>query len=86
MRFVQVDEFESELESISSASKKSKKSPERKSHLEDSVGRHKQHITRLEQVMRCLDNATVNAEDVSDVKEMVEWYVVSQCLFWWCTV
>eukprot|EP00803_Ostreobium_quekettii_P010086 evm.model.scf_310.3 EVM.evm.TU.scf_310.3 scf_310:9187-17505(+) len=72
---LQVDEFESELESLYTAAKKGKKSPDRKNHLEDSVARHKQHITRLEQVMRCLDNETVNAEDVGDIKEMVEWYV-----------
>ncbi|GMH45370.1 hypothetical protein BSKO_13327 [Bryopsis sp. KO-2023] len=74
---IQIDEFEAELESLGGPMhKKSKARPHRIQCLEESVDRHKSHIMRLEQVMRCLDNDTICADEVEEqLKEMVEWYV-----------
>ena len=44
----QLDTFEAEMEGLSSA-KKGKQKPVRLTHLEESVQRHKDHITKLEQ-------------------------------------
>ena len=44
----QLDTFEAEMEGLSSA-KKGKQKPARLTHLEESVQRHKDHITKLEQ-------------------------------------
>ncbi len=44
----QLDTFEAEIESLSTA-KKGKQKPARLTHLEESVLRHKEHITKLEQ-------------------------------------
>jgi CCR4-NOT transcription complex subunit 3 len=45
----QLDTFEAEVEGLSTA-KKGKQKPARLTHLEESVLRHKEHITKLEQV------------------------------------
>ena len=45
----QLDSFEAEVESLSTA-KKGKQKPPRLTHLEESVTRHREHITKLEQV------------------------------------
>ena len=47
----QLDTFEAEMEGLSSA-KKGKQKPARLTHLEESVQRHKDHITKLEQARR----------------------------------
>ena len=46
---VQVDGFEAEMESLTSAGKKGKTKPPRLVHLEESVARHKEHVIKLEQ-------------------------------------
>ena len=45
----QLDTFEAEIESLSTA-KKGKQKPPRLTHLEESVTRHRAHVTKLEQV------------------------------------
>lgn len=72
----QVEEFEAEVEDLSGAAPKGKKAkpPPRVAHLEESMARHRQHITRLEQMLRLLDNDEITAEDVEGVKELVEDY------------
>eukprot|EP00958_Prasinococcus_capsulatus_P007928 scaffold742_cov395-Prasinococcus_capsulatus_cf.AAC.5 len=69
----QTDEFEQELESY--AGKKMKQRPPRFYHLEESVSRHKEHIRKLEQVMRLVDSEVLSSEEVQDLREMVEDYV-----------
>lgn len=44
------------MEGLASNVKKNKKLPARHGHLDESISRHKQHITRLEQMLRLLDN------------------------------
>eukprot|EP00210_Caulerpa_lentillifera_P008437 g8049.t1 len=71
---MQIDEFESELEGLNS-SRRGKKPSERQEILEECVNRHRGHIARLEQCMRCLDNDTVNYQEIDDLKDLVEYYV-----------
>ena len=52
----QTETFDAEMEGLASNVKKNKKLPARHGHLEESISRHKQHITRLEQMLRLLDN------------------------------
>lgn len=69
----QVDIFEAELEGLTV--KKGKSRPPQLTHLEESISRHKQHIVKLEQILRLLDNDGVSPEHVNDVKDLVEDYV-----------
>lgn len=71
----QVDEFDYEMDGIQSNMKKKEKTPPRLTHLEESVSRHKEHVRRLEQMLRLLDNETITPENVGDVKDMVEDYL-----------
>ncbi|CAM6088959.1 unnamed protein product [Calypogeia fissa] len=69
----QIDSFEAEMEGLSV--KKGKSRPPRLTHLEESISRHKQHIIKLEQILRLLDNDELSPDEVSDVKDFVEDYV-----------
>ena len=53
---LQTETFDAEMEGLASNVKKNKKLPVRHGHLDESISRHKQHITRLEQMLRLLDN------------------------------
>ncbi|MQM04678.1 hypothetical protein Taro_037480 [Colocasia esculenta] len=69
----QVDNFEAEIEGLSV--KKGKSKPNRLTHLETSISRHKTHIMKLELILRLLDNDELSPEQVNDVKEFLEDYV-----------
>jgi hypothetical protein len=56
MRCAQTETFDAEMEGLVTGQKKKGKPPPRQAHLEESIGRHKAHITRLEQLLRLLDN------------------------------
>ena len=72
----QIEEFEAEVEDIGSSSGKKKgKPPPRITHLEESIVRHKQHITRLEQMLRLFDNDEITTEDVEGIKDLVDDYL-----------
>lgn len=61
----QIEEFEAEAESAAGGTgggKKGKKPAPRVVHMEESISRHRQHITRLEQLLRLLDNEAVQGE------------------------
>ena len=70
----QQDTFEAEIESLS-AQKKGKTKPARLTHLEESVSRHREHVTKLETILRLLDNEAINPDDLADAKDLVEDYV-----------
>ncbi|EFN50411.1 hypothetical protein CHLNCDRAFT_144668, partial [Chlorella variabilis] len=69
-----IEEFEAEAEAAATA-KKGKKPAPRVVHMEESIARHRQHIMRLEQLLRLLDNDAVQAEDVEGVKDLVDDYL-----------
>mmetsp|Transcript_32597 Transcript_32597/g.92416 ORF Transcript_32597/g.92416 Transcript_32597/m.92416 type:complete len:687 (-) Transcript_32597:89-2149(-) len=70
----QIDEYEFEIETLTSNMKKNKPPP-RLAHFEESISRHKEHIRRLEQMLRLLDNETITPDDVANVKDMVDDYL-----------
>ena len=63
--------FDSEMESLASNNKKKNKLPPRHAHLEESIVRHKAHVTRLEQMMRLLDNEVSASEIYLDEPSIV---------------
>jgi CCR4-NOT transcription complex subunit 3 len=72
----QVEEFEAELEEAGGAARgKRGKAPPRVVHLEESIARHRAHVTRLEQLLRLLDNDEIGTEDVEGVKDLVDDYI-----------
>ena len=64
---VQVEAFDSEIESLQSNVKRKQKPPPRLAHLEESVNRHKTHIGRLEQIIRLLDNDALQPDELARV-------------------
>ncbi|XP_012938205.1 CCR4-NOT transcription complex subunit 3 isoform X2 [Aplysia californica] len=73
---LQLDQFESELESRSGSNKKKGKDPkceELKQHQE----RHKYHIEMLEQIMRRVDNDKVAVDKIKELRDDIEYYVES---------
>ncbi|BFI24139.1 CCR4-NOT transcription complex subunit 3 [Marchantia polymorpha subsp. ruderalis] len=70
---LQTDAFEAEIEGL--VVKKGKTRPPRLMHLEESIARHKQHILKLELLLRLLDNDELSPEQVNDVKDFVQDYV-----------
>lgn len=76
----QMEQFEADAEELQGQvqpTKKGKKSPEaeRIEKLETSITRHRDHVTRIEQIMRALDNDEVSVEDINDVRELVDDYL-----------
>eukprot|EP00240_Pyramimonas_obovata_P016158 CAMPEP_0118922900 /NCGR_PEP_ID=MMETSP1169-20130426/1649_1 /TAXON_ID=36882 /ORGANISM="Pyramimonas obovata, Strain CCMP722" /LENGTH=288 /DNA_ID=CAMNT_0006863829 /DNA_START=83 /DNA_END=946 /DNA_ORIENTATION=+ len=69
----QVDMFEAEMEGL--VVKKGKARPPRLTHLEESVSRHKEHVLRLEQILRLVDNDVIQPEEVADIKDFVDDYL-----------
>ncbi|XP_076449524.1 CCR4-NOT transcription complex subunit 3-like isoform X2 [Babylonia areolata] len=77
---VQVDQVESELETMESTSKKKKMDREtgpRSEELKQRRDRHKFHIKHLEMAMRAVDNDALAVEQIKGIKEDVDYYVES---------
>lgn len=55
--------------------KKKSKPPPRATLLEDFISRHKQHLLRLEQTLRLVDNLVIEPSELETVKEWVDDYV-----------
>ena len=75
----QVDACEAEIESLQLNVKKSKKmdadKAERNKNLQERVSKHKEHMSKLELILRLLENGVLTNEQVSSIKEDVEYYV-----------
>ena len=67
----QIDELEAELE----ASGRSRKKQSRLSQNEVIIGRHQEHIQKLEQVLRLLDNEQLEPDDLEDLKDFLDDYI-----------
>ncbi|CAL1548571.1 unnamed protein product [Lymnaea stagnalis] len=76
---VQLDQFESELESKGSSSKKKGKAGEdpRIDQLKQQQERHKFHIETLEKIMRQVDNDKLPVDKIKELREDIEYYVES---------
>lgn len=77
--FLQVEQAEAEIETLQGVQKK-KKSGQANSRLEDLEHlneRRKWHISRLELVLRLLDNGSLPADKVNNLKDDVTYFVES---------
>ncbi|XP_035218241.1 CCR4-NOT transcription complex subunit 3-like isoform X2 [Stegodyphus dumicola] len=77
---IQLDQFESEMESLSIALKKKKNDKEKLDRTEELKGwleKHRYHIKQLETLMRMLDNSTVDVDQIKKIKDDVEYYIES---------
>ncbi|XP_033095871.1 CCR4-NOT transcription complex subunit 3-like isoform X2 [Anneissia japonica] len=77
---IQVDRFESEMESMTSNSKKRKipsDKQDRLNELQNLIERHNGHVKKLEMIMRMLDNTDIETEKVKQIKEDLEYYLDS---------
>lgn len=82
----QVEASEAEIESLQvGGRKKNKAGTERAEELDQLNTRRKWHISRLELMLRLLDNGTINSEQALALKEDINYYVednaVSCCRF-----
>ncbi|KAF5877016.1 putative ccr4-not transcription complex protein [Botrytis fragariae] len=74
----QIETMEAERESISATMKKGKTQSakaDRIAELDNSTERHKFHQNKLELIKRCLENGTVEVEQVKDLEESIKYYV-----------
>ncbi|KAM3957120.1 LOW QUALITY PROTEIN: CCR4-associated factor Not3 [Aphomia sociella] len=78
---LQVDQFESEVESLLVGKKKrlDKEKQDRMEELKVKLEKHRFHIKKLETLLRMLDNMSVEVEQIKRIKEDVEYYIDS-CL------
>ncbi|KAM8927011.1 CCR4-NOT transcription complex subunit 3 isoform 1-T1 [Pelodytes ibericus] len=76
-----VDQFESEVESLSVQTRKKKGDKDQKQDriegLKRHIEKHRYHIRMLETILRMLDNDSINVESIRKIKDDVEYYVDS---------
>uniref|UniRef100_A0A336LF05 CCR4-NOT transcription complex subunit 3 n=1 Tax=Culicoides sonorensis TaxID=179676 RepID=A0A336LF05_CULSO len=76
---IQQDQYECEVESIMAAKKKrlDKDKQDKVDDLKSKLERHKFHITKLETLLRLVDNDQVDLDQVKKIKDDVEYYIES---------
>jgi CCR4-NOT transcription complex subunit 3 len=76
---IQTDQYESEIESLIAGKKKKldKEKQEKMDDLKSKLERHKFHITKLETLLRMLDNDSVNIGQIKKIRDDVEYYIDS---------
>uniref|UniRef100_A0A3Q2R2W1 CCR4-NOT transcription complex subunit 3 n=1 Tax=Fundulus heteroclitus TaxID=8078 RepID=A0A3Q2R2W1_FUNHE len=77
---MQVDQFESEVESLSVQTRKKKGDKEKQDRIEELkrlIERHRYHIRMLETILRMLDNDSVPVDAIQKIKDDVEYYIDS---------
>lgn len=76
---IQIDQYESEIESLLAGKKKrlDKDKQDKMDDLKGKLDRHKFHITKLETLLRMLDNDSVDVEQIKKIKDDVEYYIES---------
>ncbi|KJE93086.1 CCR4-NOT transcription complex subunit 3 [Capsaspora owczarzaki ATCC 30864] len=73
---MQVDAFEAELETLASTSTKKKGTSERTAKMEGLVVRHKFHINKLEQILRLMENDSLDVETIKNaINEDIDFYI-----------
>lgn len=76
----QMEAMEAELDQILSTMKKKKPDLSKQAQIEalqESLGRHKWHISKLESILRHLENDNLDVEQINDIREDIEYYVES---------
>ncbi|XP_052000757.1 CCR4-NOT transcription complex subunit 3a [Xyrauchen texanus] len=77
---MQVDQFESEVESLSVQTRKKKGDKEKQDRIEELkrlIERHRYHIRMLETILRMLDNDSIQVDAIHKIKDDVEYYIDS---------
>ncbi|XP_026567587.1 CCR4-NOT transcription complex subunit 3 isoform X2 [Pseudonaja textilis] len=77
---MQVDQFESEVESLSVQTRKKKGDKDKQDRIEGlkrHIEKHRYHIRMLETILRMLDNDSINVDSIRKIKDDVEYYVDS---------
>ncbi|XP_077299645.1 CCR4-associated factor Not3 isoform X2 [Arctopsyche grandis] len=76
---IQLDQFESEIESLLVSKKKKldKEKQDRMEELKNKLEKHRFHIKKLETLLRMLDNMSVEVNQIRRIKDDVEYYVDS---------
>ncbi|CAO1396294.1 unnamed protein product [Diamesa serratosioi] len=76
---IQTDQYESEIESLLAGKKKrlDKEKQDKMDDLKGKLDRHKFHITKLETLLRMLDNDSVDVDQIRKIKDDVEYYIDS---------
>uniref|UniRef100_A0A674MLV2 CCR4-NOT transcription complex subunit 3 n=1 Tax=Takifugu rubripes TaxID=31033 RepID=A0A674MLV2_TAKRU len=77
---MQVDQFESEVESLSVQTRKKKSDKEKQDRIEELkrlIERHRFHIRMLETILRMLDNDSIPVDSIQKIKDDVEYYIDS---------
>ncbi|KAM7420928.1 hypothetical protein PAMA_015233 [Pampus argenteus] len=77
---MQVDQFESEVESLSVQTRKKKGDKDKQDRIEELkrlIERHRFHIRMLETILRMLDNDSVPVDSIQKIKDDVEYYIDS---------
>lgn len=76
---LQLDQFESEIESLLAGKKKrlDKDKQDRMDELKLKLERHRHHIRKLETLLRMLDNMSVEVSQIRRIKDDVEYYIES---------
>lgn len=76
---LQVDQFESEIESLLVGKKKrlDKEKHDRMEELKSKLEKHRFHIKKLETLLRMLDNMSVEVDQIRRIKDDVEYYIDS---------
>lgn len=79
----QIEKYEYEIEELGATTgKKKSKPPPRIEFLQNVIGVHKKHITKLEAALRCLDNDALEAEDLDPIRDSLEYYLVRRWEGW----
>jgi CCR4-NOT transcription complex subunit 3 len=76
---IQTDQYESEIESML-ANKKKRLDKEKQDKMDDlkaKLDRHKFHISKLETLLRMLDNDSVDVEQIRKIRDDVDYYIDS---------
>ncbi|XP_041649038.1 CCR4-NOT transcription complex subunit 3a isoform X2 [Cheilinus undulatus] len=77
---MQVDQFESEVESLSVQTRKKKGDKEKQDRIDELkrlIERHRFHIRMLETILRMLDNDSIPVDAIQKIKDDVEYYIDS---------
>lgn len=67
-----VEECEFEHEELQQGMKKKQKPPPRVQELEELVSSYKSHVDHLERLLRCIDNETIQPDELEEVKSELE--------------
>ncbi|CAF4181798.1 unnamed protein product [Rotaria sp. Silwood2] len=77
---IQVDKFESDIETLSASLKKKKSDKDKQERLEEtkhSIERHKFHIESLEKILRAINNDALDLKTIHNLRADIEYYVES---------